>query len=447
MANFLYNGHEFPALPELTEEEKRQYPHEYIMLMGLNGYRLYFTELPLRVNNSETYLGSAENCSAMEYSNNGTPNSFVYSKTITIGSRFFTPTQLIWTSVDVLYESDGAVYMKGTDPVPVGATFPIPEIYIPYVNTAKNIYDVQCGKTYSHIAVAENQNYISVHFLSDKFKLETYDYRTTIYTASGITFVTYDKRTETWSADVVDNMDSISEGSRYLSHWVWSDVNVVWKGKHARTNQEGWYYNSVKLPELPEIPKWNGETLLPYVVIGGPYTVEGVRGEYYSLFAVDVPPQKSGAFIQFTNPNNAMSGIHYYTTNLATTTELSEYISANFGVSGEFKAPAGVNDWGAIETTWGIVYLNLDSPIWTNTDIMDADGSVYLPASEPVHVTYVVDEGQSYDETSFKIGLTLGLCGKGVVDGLSIDGTDDTLDSESFEVGYNTGAKLRTLRQ
>lgn len=99
----------------------------------------------------------------------------------------------------------------------------IPYAYSRYVEYAKTLY----SGDYSHIAIAESPDYLSIHFLTDNFELVTYDADTSVYTATGIVFVTFDKKSLTWG-DVVDNTTTISTGVRYLDNWTFSEVDVMY---------------------------------------------------------------------------------------------------------------------------------------------------------------------------------------------------------------------------
>ena len=418
-----YNGVELPALPEW---DAQTYPYVLISRYSLGTPQIYAMSVrphTYRDSYGDLYTGfDGETVSYLHWRygseqwrytgvNEGSPRTQI--------DRDIPPTTqgyYVWANYDVLDE-DGSVMHSASQPIPVG-TFPIPEVYVPYVNTAKNIFDVQCGKSYRYIAVAENQNYISVHFLTDDFRLVTYDAETTIYTATGIAFVTYDKRTDQWSAEVVDNTTTPSEGSRYISHWVWSEVDVSWNGSVVFTNQEGWYYNSVKLPELPECDK----SAYPYVVIQFyPGSTFGMSDDN-KLFMIVTYDRKP-----YIVDGNKIS--------IGTSALGVSCIMTDSQLLADFLGLTNVGSWTnydeSVHDPDGSLFEEI---VWTNVDLLNEDGSVYLSASEPVHVTYVIDEGgdddpdnpgggggggsdddePAYDEISFKIGLALGLCGKGI---------------------------------
>lgn len=127
-----------------------------------------------------------------------------------------------------VYPSDG---YDGIGSVTVGAAegggggMSIPAEYVSYVETAKTIYTGD----YSDIAIAENENYISVLFLTDSFSVETFDASTTSYTAIGVVFVTCAKATGEWDSGV-DHTTTVSTGDRFIEHWVYCSRYVEYEG-------------------------------------------------------------------------------------------------------------------------------------------------------------------------------------------------------------------------
>ena len=327
-------------------------------------------------------------------------------------------------------------------PIPVGATFPVPEVYRPYVNTAKKIYEQYAGiGVETKVAVAENQNYISVHMITDDFELVTYDSESTIYTATGIAFVTYDKRTDKWSAEVVDNTTTPSECSRYLSHWVWSEVDVTWNGATVFTNQEGWYYNSVKLPDVSDnfyVFDGTNSTLITREQIKEQTGYDLDSYPYVTMSYADLTSVKEGTYVYYalyTDVKFRITRIEDGKVYAAPST--SGNLFALFLPSKQYLTLVGVTDLMGDE--WNVNAVRTieaneefgfeDSMPWGNYDVLNSDDSIYIAGSDPVHVTYVVEEEDpdepdkpSYDELSFKIGLALGLCGKGLPEGLLLFG-------------------------
>ena len=303
----------------------------------------------------------------------------------------------MWSNISIEYSSE---LVKST-------TFPIPEVYKPYINVAKKIYEDGHGGEYTHIAVAENQNYISVHFLTDDFRLVTYDPDTTIYTATGIAFVTYAKKTDQWSTDVVDNTTSTSEGSRYLNHWVWAEVDVTWDGSTVFTTTEGWYYNSVKLPDIDDV--WTDKETYPYAYISK------VRDNYLEV--------AGSAYMLIVGSANAVFN------------ENGDYDS--FYISGDFisyKLNVDTNSWEFVNSETDS-YVSVGYPaeaklifcdlVWCNYEVLEEDESVHISSSEPVHVT--MDVPAAYDPISFQIGLAFGLCGKGIPEDLQVVGGNSNM--------------------
>lgn len=425
-----YNGVELPALPEW---DAQTYPYAVIVNYNNASYPYYQYELVVvserpeysRIGDSDLFHVSVENDEALckgyfymsEYPDEG------WFDSARIGFASFDEKWLNWTNSNILRE-DGSVLLQASQPIPVG-TFPCPEVYVPYVNTAKKIYEQYAGiGVETKVAVAENQNYISVHMLTDDFKLVTYDRETTIYTATGIAFVTYDKRTDKWDATPVDNTTTTSEGSRYLKHWVWSEVDVTWYGSTVFTNQEGWYYNSVKFPELPEVDGYSYKVLC-----------SGNISELASLLGLDI----NGPMYVLSLVDQKM----YYTSDVALGFN-ANWNYKNYVIVADADACAAINSALGqdilVPGEWCFVAENInpcgtdeslsaEGLFWTNTDILNENGELHISASEPVHVTYVVeydDDVTSYDVLSFQIGLALGLCGKGIPDNLVVIGGDDS---------------------
>lgn len=279
-----------------------------------------------------------------------------------------------------------SVYQNIIITVPNGG-FALPEVYRPYVNTAKKLYEQYVGLGVEDpYVVAENENYISVQFLTEDFKIVDFDADTGAYTATGITFVTYDKRTDLWG-DIVDNRTTTSEGTRYYDHWIYSDSDIFFADGTIAVpvNREGWYYNSVKLPNIDDV--WTDKETyrcasMAHIPSMGTYGLF-LSGNAF-IYSSDVPGIKM--------INSCKSQVYILNDGKWVLNS-----SADIPAGTEYNQSVYVPHWASYD----VVYNSL-------TD-------VFLPASEPVHVTYVIDEG--YDETSFKIGLTLGLCGKGIVDG------------------------------
>ena len=121
---YLYNGIEFPALPEW---DKTAYPYAYIVKNEHSSYEweygLWVTNNPIgmysattmQAANGYTYAGGAL------YAFNA--DTFAWELSIeyweTLGSTISRAGYPVWCNTDVLYKSDGTIYLAASDPVPV----------------------------------------------------------------------------------------------------------------------------------------------------------------------------------------------------------------------------------------------------------------------------------------------------------------------------------------
>lgn len=125
-------------------------------------------------------------------------------------------------------------------------------------------------------------------------------------------------------------------------------------------------YNGVRLPKLPE-------SELPYAVVEEwESTFDGYTGKVFflSFYSEKIEWKQEGE--QWFMPGKVLT---YSTTDSAKIAEYYDRISGPGAV--------GLNVWGTCTEEDGIA---ADNPIWTNTDFINADGSVYLAASEPIPV-------------------------------------------------------------
>ena len=136
-------------------------------------------------------------------------------------------------------------------------------------------------------------------------------------------------------------------------------------------------YNGIPLPALPGYNK--------SVYTHGFIQYGGVTGmEIYSL----IVSTASGVM-----GDSYTVGEHTYS---AWVVAANEQSAAN--LSGAYPG-ISTKEWLQFEDGNTVTASTYDNIVWTNTDILKADGSVYLKASKP------------YDLESFKLGLSLGLCG------------------------------------
>lgn len=115
-------------------------------------------------------------------------------------------------------------------------------------------------------------------------------------------------------------------------------------------------YNGVELPALPE---WDKETY-PYAYIGGTISIYDFSSKWYYLYLTDKPFAINSGLVN----NGAMNYLSYVCKTEATDLVWS-FVSEN-----ENKT----------------VNANKSPAVWANYDIQNTDGSVFLPASDPVPV-------------------------------------------------------------
>lgn len=121
-------------------------------------------------------------------------------------------------------------------------------------------------------------------------------------------------------------------------------------------------YNGIRLPALP---KWNEETH-PFA-----YIIKSNSSDSYYLCVYDDRAVYDEKYeytpcIVDTHGDNKAQQRKYYVSN------------------GEWAYALG----GKVTTPYGLSFSGgaSDTPVWCNTDILNEDGTVYLPASEPVPV-------------------------------------------------------------
>jgi len=133
-------------------------------------------------------------------------------------------------------------------------------------------------------------------------------------------------------------------------------------------------YNGTVLPALPE---WN-KTVYPYAVIQmRDSSAIGGDGSWMACLLGSNKP------LSYDNANNNFClETPWHTVNIyATNSESVKDIFSQSGVS------VGLNEWGEASqfVDTGEVFT-IDGLVWSNYNISDTDGSIYLSASEPVPV-------------------------------------------------------------
>ena len=131
------------------------------------------------------------------------------------------------------------------------------------------------------------------------------------------------------------------------------------------------YYDGAVLPELPkELPNANGNEF-PCCFVYKPKWYD-----YHEVFFTTAPPEK------FVNAGQDMIRlsvdglVYYFTTETGTWTESEKPMTMNPHFS-------GADSW--------LLNVTMHKLLWTNNDIPDESGAVYLPATEPIPVGEQVD--------------------------------------------------------
>ena len=119
----------------------------------------------------------------------------------------------------------------------------------------------------------------------------------------------------------------------------------MWDGKGEPV---AYLYNGVRLPKLPE-------SEYKYVLI------QQLNSRWFQAFATKEKPYVSDKYLYF--PSESMLWDNYYAFDYTYT-----------------------DDWGAIEGASAGLNQVASSFIWSNTDILNTDGTVYLSASDPIPV-------------------------------------------------------------
>lgn len=148
----------------------------------------------------------------------------------------------------------------------------------------------------------------------------------------------------------------------------WKAGNLVARQRGAKKKPVAYLYNGVRLPALPE---WDKEKY-PYAVIDEwESTFNGHAGKIYFLSFYTEKIVWKRESNKWYMPGKL---VVYATTDSA---KIAEYFDSF--APGE----VGFNMWGIAEEDDGIA---CDKVIWTSTDLVFDDGTLYLAASEPVPV-------------------------------------------------------------
>lgn len=159
-------------------------------------------------------------------------------------------------------------------------------------------------------------------------------------------------------------------------------LSMVGKPLGRKKEPVAYLYNGVRLPKVPEIPdRWD----YPNWAICGPYTLDGYDGVYYKFVATDEAPVPGG----YIGKDEGAIGysVNFCSSGLATTDEL---VVGLYEYETGAKLNYGMNSWGKLKgltiTNWFGPPAKSEKFLWTNTDILNEDDSVFLAASDPIPV-------------------------------------------------------------
>ena len=138
------------------------------------------------------------------------------------------------------------------------------------------------------------------------------------------------------------------------SFWLGVSLGLSGKGLPQSKQPTFYLYNGVKLPPLPE---WDRE-MYPYAAIQD-YTNSNSAGWRLYLVAGDAQYNYEGVIAKFGGESVLYSG---------------------------YTMLVGEKTWKKAEEYQGASLLLNDRLMWSNFDVLNEDGSVYLAASEPVPV-------------------------------------------------------------
>ena len=126
--NYLYNGVEFPALPEWDKTVRpyaviRAFAHYYFLYLSKS--KPYHTTNMANANGAEyIVIGPGDDDDILRYGYNDSMYGNQWKYICEDNGEFFAPEYLTWTNTDI-YTEDGTLYLAASEPVPV-STIPLP---------------------------------------------------------------------------------------------------------------------------------------------------------------------------------------------------------------------------------------------------------------------------------------------------------------------------------
>lgn len=181
-------------------------------------------------------------------------------------------------------------------------------------------------------------------------------------------------------------------------------------------------YNGAELPDINTV--WTDKETYPYACIvyvaggGAELGVPGADLASLQLFEVRGSVVDGSLFVE---------GHFWYRGYSWTNSQEIVDVYAAAGITGQVNTWFLIEDYNESDTFFAV-------PTWSSYDILNADGSVYLAATDPVDPNAPTP---TYDRTAFLSGMAMGLCGKG---------NPAFEASDTFTKGYLVGAALRRKR-
>lgn len=333
-----FNGVRMPVIQE-AEWDKRELPYALIFLTEyyifdelVSYYTLICSSNPFTIENNVVTIST----NTLVQMGVQTPIKWNWAKDsenniakneLSPYSFSFEKEFLLWSSYDIIITESDSVFLKGTEPVPCYMEALVAYNKIPFLR----------GLATSLARRGEGAKDINkLPFLVDFEYLENED---GTYTLTG------------WKGTYMgapSTICSIPNDERII---------LIIGEESSEVEPVAYLYNGVKLPEKPDFP----------------ITSEPIPGQ---------PDRTQEYQYQFIYQLTEETVVYSFIRNIGKTQSIFYGIGSGDVV--EFKLEGDTWTFFHMATNDGLAYL--DTIIWSNHDIPDADGNVYLAASEPVPV-------------------------------------------------------------
>lgn len=435
---YLYNGVELPDINTVWTD-KETYPWAGIAYFPSTSTRNLFISTARFVANSTTgYYLASEDCTYLQYSYDEAANSWVYDTTFTVTSGEtlapFSAVELGWCNgADLVDEATGSIYLAASEPAPV--TYLYNGVELPNINmvwTDKESYPYaaittdetyqyrlwlsgvgfECMETWSGFTdvVSQESSAVSATYVleSDSWSKDAeYDDRagrilsgnngrTTIWTSVDILYVTAGTVYLAASDPVDPNAPTEPETPAFtldLNSWLTGfalglcgkPLPFANKTEEPEKTLVGYSYNGVQLPDINTV--WTDKTTYPYAVI-----CSGDLSDFGALLGLDISGPMWDMSLLDQKP---------YCLDSDTIAFNADWNSKNCTLILDADACAAINAAAGADVilpgvwflmgentdqTYETCYLPADGLFWTSHDILNADGTTYLAASDPVPV-------------------------------------------------------------